>query len=64
MWWLSRLIDILFHLQAKRVITSQQLAEKFGINQRTVYRDSKALEDAGVPVNVKSERGSNQYSVE
>jgi predicted DNA-binding transcriptional regulator YafY len=32
------------------VITSQELADKFGISQRTVYRDIKALEEAGVPI--------------
>lgn len=47
---LSRLTNILLHLQAKRVVTSQELADNFGISQRTVYRDIKALEEAGVPV--------------
>jgi predicted DNA-binding transcriptional regulator YafY len=32
------------------VVTSQELADKFGISQRTVYRDIKALEEAGVPI--------------
>jgi predicted DNA-binding transcriptional regulator YafY len=47
---LTRLTNILFHLQSKRVVTSQELADKFGISQRTVYRDIKALEEAGVPI--------------
>lgn len=47
---LVRLTNILFQLQAKRVVTSQELARKFGISQRTVYRDIKTLEEAGLPI--------------
>lgn len=47
---LTRLTNILLHLQSKRVVTSQELADKFDISQRTVYRDIKALEEAGVPI--------------
>lgn len=47
---LSRLTNILLHLQSKRIVTSQELATKFGISQRTVYRDIQALEEAGVPI--------------
>lgn len=47
---LTRLTNILLHLQSRRVVTAQELADKFGIVQRTVYRDIRALEEAGVPV--------------
>ena len=47
---LTRLTNILLHLQSRRVVTAQELADKFGIAQRTVYRDIRALEEAGVPV--------------
>ena len=47
---LTRLTNILLHLQARRVVTAQELADKFDITQRTVYRDIRALEEAGVPV--------------
>lgn len=47
---LSRLTNILLHLQSKMVVTSKELSDKFGISQRTVYRDIKALEEAGVPI--------------
>lgn len=47
---LTRLTSILLQLQSKRVVTSQDLADKFNISQRTVYRDIKALEEAGVPL--------------
>jgi len=32
------------------VVTAQELADKFNITQRTVYRDIRALEEAGVPI--------------
>jgi predicted DNA-binding transcriptional regulator YafY len=32
------------------VVTAQELADKFGITQRTIYRDVRVLEDAGVPI--------------
>ncbi|HJV20214.1 MAG TPA: YafY family protein [Sediminibacterium sp.] len=47
---LVRLTNILLHLQSKRVVTAQELADKFEITQRTVYRDIRTLEDAGVPI--------------
>lgn len=56
---LIRLTNILLQLQSKRLITSQELADKFGISQRTIYRDIRALEEAGVPV--VGEIGSGYY---
>ena len=47
---LSRLTNILLHIQSRRVITSRELAEKFGVSQRTIYRDIQTLEEAGVPI--------------
>lgn len=47
---LTRLTNILLHLQSRRVVTAQELANKFEITQRTVYRDIRALEEAGVPI--------------
>ncbi|MEO6549296.1 MAG: YafY family protein [Ferruginibacter sp.] len=47
---LSRLVAILTRLQTKKILTSTMLAEKFGVSTRTIYRDIKALEQAGVPI--------------
>jgi predicted DNA-binding transcriptional regulator YafY len=47
---LSRLAAILTQLQTKRLLTSTSLAENFGVSVRTIYRDIKALEQAGVPI--------------
>lgn len=47
---IDRLHAILTHLQSKRKVTAQQMADRFSISLRTVYRDVKALEESGVPV--------------
>ncbi len=47
---IDRLHAILVHLQSKRRVTGQEIADRFGISLRSVYRDVKALEESGVPV--------------
>lgn len=47
---LSRLTAILTQLQTKRLLKASELANKFSVNNRTIYRDIKALQQAGVPV--------------
>src|SRR6266550_1860858 len=47
---IDRLAAILIQLQSRRLIKAQDIAEKFSISLRTVYRDIHALEEAGVPV--------------
>lgn len=54
---ISRLTAILTQLQSKKVITSTALAEKFSVSVRTIYRDIKILEQAGVPVYVSDGKG-------
>lgn len=54
---LSRLTSILTQLQTRRIITSTALAEKFGVSVRTIYRDMKALEEAGVPILTEDGKG-------
>ena len=47
---IDRLSAILIQLQSQRVVKAQQIADRFEISLRTVYRDVKALEEAGIPV--------------
>ncbi|MBP1675824.1 MAG: yobV [Bacteroidetes bacterium] len=54
---LSRLIAILTQLQTRRLVTSTKLAQKFGVSTRTIYRDLKALEQAGVPILTEDGKG-------
>jgi predicted DNA-binding transcriptional regulator YafY len=51
---LDRLTAILIHLQTKRVVRAQELAKRFDISLRTVYRDIRSLEEAGVPVGAEA----------
>ena len=47
---LSRLISILTLLKSKRLLTATELADKYNVSVRTIYRDVRKLEEAGVPV--------------
>ena len=47
---IDRLAAILIQLQSRSLVKAQDIAKKFSISLRTVYRDVKALEEAGVPV--------------
>jgi predicted DNA-binding transcriptional regulator YafY len=46
----DRITAILIQLQARRVVKGQDLAARFGVSLRTVYRDLRTLEEAGVPL--------------
>ena len=54
---LSRLTAILTQLQTKRLLTASELANKFSVSKRTIYRDIKALEQGGVPVLTEEGKG-------
>ncbi|HNU88062.1 MAG TPA: YafY family protein [Ferruginibacter sp.] len=47
---IDRVTAILVQLQSKRIVKAQEIADRFSISLRTVYRDIKTLEEAGVPV--------------
>ncbi|MBL4677970.1 MAG: YafY family transcriptional regulator [Mucilaginibacter sp.] len=47
---IDRISAILIQLQSRRVVKASDIAERFGISLRTVYRDVRSLEEAGVPV--------------
>jgi predicted DNA-binding transcriptional regulator YafY len=52
----SRLFAIAEALRARRTgITAQELANRFGVTLRTIYRDLESLQDAGMPI--KADRG-------
>src|SRR5699024_7123202 len=54
---LSRLTAILTQLQTKRLLTATALADKFSVSIRTIYRDIRALEQAGVPIITEDGKG-------
>lgn len=47
---IDRVTAILIQLQSKRVVKAQEIADRFTISLRTVYRDIKTLEEAGIPI--------------
>ena len=47
---IDRLAAIVIQLQSKRLVKAQDIADKFSISLRTVYRDMNALVEAGIPV--------------
>ncbi|WPV68327.1 YafY family protein [Chitinophaga sp. LS1] len=59
---IDRLSAILIQLQGKKIVKAAEIAERFQISLRTVYRDVRALQEAGVPVG--AEAGTGYYLVE
>lgn len=47
---IDRVTAILTQLQSKPLVRAQDLAEKFEVSIRTIYRDVKTLENAGIPI--------------
>lgn len=54
---LPRLTAILTCLQTRRLSTATELAEKFEVSVRTIYRDIRALEAAGIPIFTEEGKG-------
>lgn len=46
----DRVIAILIQLQSKKIVKAQELAERFEVSLRTIYRDIRTLEASGVPI--------------
>ncbi len=56
----DRIVAILIQLQSKRIVKAQELADRFDVSLRTIYRDIRSLEASGVPIS--SEAGVG-YSI-
>lgn len=54
---IDRLTAILIQLQTKRVVKAEEIADRFEISLRTVYRDVRALMEAGVPIGSEAGKG-------
>lgn len=46
----DRITAILIQLQSRKVVKAQDMADRFGTSLRTIYRDIRTLEEAGVPL--------------
>lgn len=54
----SRLFAIAEALRARRTgVTAAELAQRFNVTLRTIYRDLEALQDAGMPIRADRGRG-------
>lgn len=54
---IDRLQAILIQLQTKKVVKAYEIADRFEISLRTVYRDIRALEEGGVPIGAEAGYG-------
>lgn len=54
---LARLTSILIQLQSRKITSATALAERYGVSTRTIYRDIRSLEEAGVPVLTEEGKG-------
>lgn len=59
---LDRLTSILIQLQSKQLTTAREIAERFEVTNRTIYRDIQTLRLAGVPIG--EEEGKGYFLVE
>lgn len=53
----GRLFQVLYLLLEKRAVTARELAERFEVSERTIYRDVDALSAAGIPVYTQKGQG-------
>ncbi|NWG03599.1 MAG: WYL domain-containing protein [Syntrophaceae bacterium] len=60
----ARVQAILRTLGARHGITIGELAEEFGVTKRTLYRDLKALEEAGSPILSEVTDGTTYWKLE
>lgn len=47
---IDRVTAILIQLQSRKIVKAQDIASRFDISLRTVYRDIRTLEEAGIPL--------------
>ena len=56
----GRLFELLYLLVERRALTAGELAERFEVSERTIYRDVDALSAAGVPVYTQRGQGDRK----
>ncbi|HEO8421996.1 Helix-turn-helix, type 11 [Mycobacteroides abscessus subsp. abscessus] len=54
---ISRLFQILYILLERKSITANELAEKFEVSVRTIYRDIQTLTESGIPIYTTQGKG-------
>ena len=54
---INRLFKIIYTLLQKERITAEELAERFEVSTRTIYRDIDVLSSVGIPVIYDERKG-------
>lgn len=54
---INRLFEMVYLLLAKKTITAKDLAERFEVSVRTIYRDVDTLSAAGIPIYASQGKG-------
>lgn len=54
---INRLFEIVYILLEKKGVTSKELAQRFEVSTRTIYRDIETLSSAGIPVYMSKGKG-------
>lgn len=54
---ISRLFSIVYYLLEKKGSTGKELANRFGVSVRTIYRDIDTLSSAGIPIYTNQGKG-------
>lgn len=54
---IDRLYALLILLQGRKFTSIEKITERFGLSKRTVFRDIKALEEAGIPIGNEVQKG-------
>lgn len=61
---INRLTEIILILLNKKNITAKELADKFQVSIRTIYRDIETLSSSGVPVYMNKGKGGGIFLLE
>ncbi len=54
---INRLFEIIYILLENRTVTAAELAERFEVSARTIYRDVEVLSQAGMPIYMSKGKG-------
>ena len=54
---INRLFEIVYVLLERSTVTAKELAERFEVSQRTIYRDVETLSESGIPVYMSKGKG-------
>lgn len=54
---INRLFEIIYILMDKKTVTAKELADRFEVTSRTIYRDIETLSSVGIPVYMTKGKG-------